>query len=145
MFPYDGDVIWLLVFQTGSIVWHCLLLMVFYQYCYGIYSITLLPRREMWDHKTILTPPLFIGIPLPRQQSEQSCLYVLWIHLFQILDSASLFCFLFNYLRNTFIFPVTRWTNCICTSTRTADKLKCFSSCQTRKKLQWQQQIFWLA
>ena len=63
------------------------------------YSIAILPRRGVWDHKTILTPPLFIEMPLPGQQCEQSCLYVLWIPLFQILDSVSLFVFSFIILK----------------------------------------------
>lgn len=34
-------------------------------------------RGQVWDHKTILTLPLFIGVYVPRQERERSCtLYI---------------------------------------------------------------------
>ena len=34
-------------------------------------------RREVWAYKTSLTPPLFIEVPVPSQESERSCVCVL--------------------------------------------------------------------
>ena len=36
-------------------------------------------RGEDWAHKTSLTPPLFIEMPVPIQESERSCICVLGI------------------------------------------------------------------
>ena len=34
-------------------------------------------RGEVWAHKTSLTLPLFIEMPVPSQESEQSCMCVI--------------------------------------------------------------------
>ena len=34
---------------------------------------------EIWAHKTSLTPPLFIEVSVPRQESERSCICVLGV------------------------------------------------------------------
>ena len=36
---------------------------------------------EVWVHKTSLTPPLFIEVPVPIQESERSCICVRSIDL----------------------------------------------------------------
>ena len=41
-------------------------------------SIILL-RGEVWTHKTSLSSPLFIGVPVPRKGSEWSCICVLMV------------------------------------------------------------------
>ena len=33
-------------------------------------------RRELWAHKTSLTPSLFIEVSVPREQGEWSCICV---------------------------------------------------------------------
>ena len=34
-------------------------------------------RRKIWVHKTSLTPPLVIEVPVPRQECEWSCIFML--------------------------------------------------------------------
>ena len=36
-------------------------------------------RGEVWVHKTILGPPLFVEVPFPNQESERSCICVLGV------------------------------------------------------------------
>jgi hypothetical protein len=36
-------------------------------------------RGQVWAQKTSLTPPLLIEVPVPRQESEQSCICVLGV------------------------------------------------------------------
>ena len=33
-------------------------------------------RGEVWDHKTILTSPLYIEVPVPRQESQRSYIFI---------------------------------------------------------------------
>jgi hypothetical protein len=49
-------------------------------------------RGEVWVHKTILTPPLFVEVPLPNQESERSCICVLGV------SNVSLFPRIFNLI-----------------------------------------------
>ena len=39
-------------------------------------------KREVWAHKISLTPPLFIEVHAPSQESERSCICVLWVSIF---------------------------------------------------------------
>ena len=39
--------------------------------------VRIISRREVWAHKTSLTPPLFIKVPVPSLASEWSYNYVL--------------------------------------------------------------------
>ena len=41
----------------------------------------ILLRRAALVHKSSLTPPLFIYVPVPRQNSEWSCICVLWLSI----------------------------------------------------------------
>ena len=36
-------------------------------------------REEVWVHKTSLTPPLFIEVPVPIQENKRSCIWVLGV------------------------------------------------------------------
>ena len=36
-------------------------------------------RGEVWAHKTSLTSPLFMYLPVPNQKSERSCIVVLGV------------------------------------------------------------------
>jgi hypothetical protein len=45
---------------------------------------------EVWDHKTILAPPLFIEVRVPSRESERSCIRVLVV----LLLSAMIFVFI---------------------------------------------------
>jgi len=38
--------------------------------------------HHVWAHKTSLTPPLFIEVPVPSQKNERSCICVLGISIF---------------------------------------------------------------
>jgi len=38
-------------------------------------------RGEVWSHKTILTPSLYIEVPVPSQESELSCICVVGVSL----------------------------------------------------------------
>jgi len=38
-------------------------------------------RGEFWSHKTSLTLPLFIEVPVPSQESERSCICVLGVSI----------------------------------------------------------------
>jgi hypothetical protein len=44
-----------------------------------VHIITL--RGEVWIHKTSLTPPLFIEVSVPRDESERSCICVLGVSI----------------------------------------------------------------
>jgi hypothetical protein len=35
-------------------------------------------RKEVWAHQSLLTPPIFIDVPVPSQGSERSCIGV-WV------------------------------------------------------------------
>jgi hypothetical protein len=48
-------------------------------------SIILL-RGEVWTHKTSLSSPLFIGVPIPRKGSEWSCICVLMVSFTSFYD-----------------------------------------------------------
>ena len=41
-------------------------------------------RVEVWAHKASLTLPLFIGVPVPSQESEWSCIWVLGVYIFPL-------------------------------------------------------------
>ena len=41
-------------------------------------------RGEVWAHTTSLTPPLYIEVAAPNQESERSCIYVLGILIFPL-------------------------------------------------------------
>ena len=49
----------------------------------------LLSNALCLDHKTILTPPPFIEVPVPSQESERSCICVLF---FVLLDNFIALC-----------------------------------------------------
>jgi hypothetical protein len=40
--------------------------------------------RKVWTHKTSLTPPLFIEVLVPSQESEQSCICVLRVSILHL-------------------------------------------------------------
>ena len=44
-------------------------------------------RREVWAHKTSLTPPLFIEVPVPSRESDQSCICVLGVWILPLYAS----------------------------------------------------------
>jgi len=46
-----------------------------------VHDRAILLRTEVWAHKTGLTPPLFIEVSVPTQDSERSCICVLWISI----------------------------------------------------------------
>jgi len=57
-------------------------------------------RGDVWVHKTSLTPPFVLEVPVPRQESEKSCLCVLGISMLPlstilIFDFKVFFCFHF--------------------------------------------------
>ena len=63
---------------------------------------------EVWAHKTSLTPPLLIEMPVPSQESELSCICVLmvsilpfsknfYIEFFEMFRYCSIFCFSFQF------------------------------------------------
>ena len=82
-------------------------------------------RREVWSHATALMPPLFIEVPVPRQESERSCICVLGgsiLSLFlRFLEWISelfwqctiLICFSFHYclLYRTYMY---KWHDTVC-------------------------------
>ena len=41
---------------------------------------------EVWAHKTSLTPPLFIGVPVPSKENEWSCIYMLEVSILPLCD-----------------------------------------------------------
>jgi hypothetical protein len=41
-------------------------------------------RGEVWAHKASLTLPLFIEVPVPSQESERSCIWVLGVLIFPL-------------------------------------------------------------
>ena len=47
--------------------------------------VRIISRREVWAHKTSLTPPLFIKVPVPSLASEWSCNYVLELSILPFL------------------------------------------------------------
>jgi len=49
-------------------------------------------RGEVWDNKISLTPPLFIEIPVPSQECDQSCIVVLGLSILHISTSFLLDC-----------------------------------------------------
>jgi hypothetical protein len=63
-------------------------------------------RGEAWVHKTSLTPPLCIEVPVPSQESEQSCIcgYRLCLCFygflldFRIVPIVLYFCFVFHLI-----------------------------------------------
>ena len=42
------------------------------------------PRETVWARKTSLTPPLFIDVSVPSQESKQSCICVLCVSILSI-------------------------------------------------------------
>jgi hypothetical protein len=46
----------------------------------------MLLRGEVWTHKTSLSSPLFIGVPVPRKGSEWSCICVLMVSFTSFYD-----------------------------------------------------------
>ena len=82
-------------FKRGSLSWGCNLL-VFYYLVYTFHDFEfygkqlhdriILLRREFWAHKIIVTPPLFIEVPVPSQESDWSCICVLGIHFISFYD-----------------------------------------------------------
>jgi len=40
-------------------------------------------RKEVWAHQSLLTPPLFIDVPVPSQGNERSCIGV-WVSILLI-------------------------------------------------------------
>ena len=45
------------------------------------YNLRLYIKRGGLAHKTSLTPPLFIEVPVPSQESERSCICVLEVSI----------------------------------------------------------------
>ena len=58
-------------------------------------------RGELWAHKTSLTPPLFIEVSVPSQESERSCIFVLFV---SILPLSTMFLFDFGVAPTVFFF-----------------------------------------
>ena len=52
----------------------------------GKYDRVMSPRGQVWVHKTSLTPPHFIELPVPSQESERSCIYVLGLSILPFCD-----------------------------------------------------------
>ena len=44
-----------------------------------LYDYIISLRGQVWAHKISLTPPLLIEVPVPRQESERSCICVLGV------------------------------------------------------------------
>ena len=66
-------------------------------------------RGQVWAHKTSLTPPLFIGVPVPSQKSKRSYIYALGVSIMPLFydfyiwfwnfsDSVLFFCFFFFFI-----------------------------------------------
>ena len=58
-------------------------------------------RRNVWIHKTILTPPLFIELPVPSLESDQERVYVLGV---SILTLCTIFVFHFGIVPTVWYF-----------------------------------------
>ena len=63
---------------------------------------------EVWVHKTSLTPPLFIEVPVPIQESERSCICVRSIDLGSVstiflIDFGTIPTFVFHFISKFFL------------------------------------------
>ena len=54
--------------------------------CSNLHDRIMSLRRKVWVDKTSLTPPLFIEVPVPSQESDSSCICVLPISTSLILE-----------------------------------------------------------
>jgi hypothetical protein len=72
-------------------------------------------KKEVWVHKTSLTLPLFMEVPVPIQEHERSCICVLGVSILPlstilIFDfcnrSESVVCFLLHFIDNVYYFSV---------------------------------------
>ena len=43
-------------------------------------------RKEVWAHQSLLTPPIFIDVPVPSQGSERSCIGV-WVSILYLYQA----------------------------------------------------------
>ena len=63
---------------------------------------------KVWTHTTSLTPPLFIQVPVPSQERERSCIWVLWVSMLpiwylivELFRQYDVFCFSFLDIKKT--------------------------------------------
>jgi len=54
-------------------------------------------RGEVLTHKTSLTPPHCIEIPVASQEGERSCICLLGVMILELFRQCSIFCFSFYF------------------------------------------------
>jgi len=95
-------------------------------FCFMWHFIHLWPhyftKREVWVHKTSLTPPLVIEVSVPSQESERTYIWVLVesiltsfydfsIGCWNCSDSVVFICF--SFCHSTLVYTVHVWSNSI--------------------------------
>jgi hypothetical protein len=83
-------------------------------------------RGEVWARKTSLTLPLFIELPVPSQESAQSCICVLRVSIFPVsrilifdlgIVPTVWYFFVFHFITTTTTTTTTMYTNLLLDTT----------------------------